>query len=89
MSEHDLPADLDTQAHRPGCPHYGEDGPVPLADRTAGYLDLFCECHDWAEPLVLGNESDVAWPAGWNEKMASEWRHKCGPQGPLGQGQAG
>ena len=78
MSEHALPADLDSQAHRPGCLHYGEGGPVPLADKTAGYVDLFCDCHSWSEPRVLANHTDIAWPLGWNEETAAEWRTKNG-----------
>src|SRR5947208_959070 len=59
MSEHALPADLDSEAHRPGCPHYGKGGSVPIADETTGYIDLFCDCHNFADPLVLANKSDI------------------------------
>jgi hypothetical protein len=78
MSEHAIPADLDTEAHRPGCPHYGKSGPVPLSEETPEYVDLFCDCHNWAEPQVLADHSDIAWPVGWNPEMAKEWREKNG-----------
>jgi hypothetical protein len=76
MSEHALPADLDSEAHRPGCPHYGKSGPVPLTDETTAYLDLFCDCHSFAEPHILANKRDIAWPLGWDQEMANEWRRK-------------
>jgi hypothetical protein len=76
MSELDVPADLDSQGHRPSCPRYGKAETAQAADETGVPVDRFCECHDWAEPLVLGNGVDVAWPAGWDTLMATEWREK-------------
>jgi hypothetical protein len=75
MSEQTVPAAVDPCGHRPGCPHYGK---VPEADLEGTHLDLFCDCHDNATPQVLANGSDIAWPAGWNEQMASEWRSQNG-----------
>ena len=75
MSEHAVPAAFDPVGHRPGCSHYGE---VNEADSESLFVDLFCDCHDNAEPQILANGSDIAWPVGWNEQMASEWRGKNG-----------
>jgi hypothetical protein len=73
MSEQAVPASVDPNGHHPGCPHFAE---ISEADPGSVYVDLFCTCHDNAEPLILANGSDVAWPNGWNEKMAMEWRRK-------------
>src|SRR3569832_951237 len=75
MSEQAVPAAVDPLGHRPGCPHYGE---VPEADPGSVYVDLFCDCHDNAAPEILGNGTDVAWPAGWDQQMTHEWRAKNG-----------
>ena len=75
MSEHAVPVALDPRGHRPGCPHYGE---VSAADPTSSHIDLFCNCHDNLVPEVLANGSDIAWPAGWNQQMAKEWRARNG-----------
>lgn len=79
MSEHAVPAGIDNCGHRPGCPRYGE---VPEADTGSGFVDLFCGCHDNAEPEVLANGTDIAWPAGWNQQRAAEWRIKNGLAAP-------
>ena len=82
MSEQHVPAAVDPVGHRPGCPHYGE---VPEADPGSFYADLFCNCHDNAEPEVMANGTDIAWPSGWTQQMAAEWRMEYGltrPSGP-------
>jgi hypothetical protein len=79
MSEHAVPTALDPRGHRPGCPHYGE---VPQADPASSFVDLFCDCHDNADPEVLANGSDITWPVGWNQQMAKEWRAKNGLAAP-------
>jgi hypothetical protein len=75
MSEQAFPAAIDSRGHRPGCPHYDE---VPEADPRGTHADLFCDCHQNIEPKILANGSDIAWPSGWNEQMARNWRRKNG-----------
>jgi hypothetical protein len=60
--------------HERGCIYY--DSAPPIANPNSTHLDLFCECHHFTDPLVLENGTDIAWPAGWNEKQAAEWREK-------------
>jgi hypothetical protein len=64
---------VDSRGHRPACTDFSLE---PMADPNSVYLDLFCGCHDWPVPRILSNATDVAWPAGWNDKMADEWRAK-------------
>lgn len=66
----------DGRGHHPGCPHYNEQSPT--ADKGSTHIDLFCDCHKNIEPAVLANGSDVAWPAGWSEQQASQWRRRNG-----------
>jgi hypothetical protein len=80
MSEHAIPADLDSQGHRPGCPHYGKAEMEP--DDPTDHIDIFCDCHDWTEPLILPSGTDIAWPFGWDLEMATEWRAKHGLSRP-------
>jgi len=47
-----------------------------LVDETSTHVDLFCNCHKWAEPLILANGTDIAWPAGWGAKQAEDWRRR-------------
>lgn len=63
----------------PGCSDFEKP---PLADETSGHVDLFCDCHSWAEPKVLANGTDIAWPAGWGEKQAEDWRQRHGLSRP-------
>jgi hypothetical protein len=74
MSENAVSAETDALGHRPGCPRYGHD--TPEVDTAGPYLDDFCECHDWAQPRILANGSDIAWPSGWSQEMAQAWRRK-------------
>ena len=67
--------ELDCNGHQLGCPIFGE---VPAADPDSEYIDLFCDCHTWPEPMILANGTDIAWPAGWDEKRALAWREKNG-----------
>jgi hypothetical protein len=61
--------------HRPEC----KDRPtVPKADESAGYADGFCNCHDFAEPLVHANGTDIAWPSHYTQEMADAWRASHG-----------
>jgi hypothetical protein len=62
---------LDPEAHEPGC-LANIDAPWANLDET--HLDIFCNCHRYTEPKILRNGSDVAWPAGWTEVQAGEWR---------------
>jgi hypothetical protein len=73
MSEQ-LTRQANSRGHMPGCPHHGEA--PPTADENSTHVDLFCDCHDWKEPRILANGTDVAWPAGWTDNQASEWRRR-------------
>lgn len=46
----------------------------PLADETSGHVDVFSDTNTWAEPRILANGTDIAWPAGWTEQQAEKWR---------------
>lgn len=63
---------MDAREH-PGCPKHGKDH-GPTADENSTHIDLFCDCHDFKEQLILSNGTDIAWPAGWNESEADAWR---------------
>jgi hypothetical protein len=65
----------DSRGHHPTCPNYREELP-PLADENTTHVDLFCDCHKNQNPLILANGTDIAWPAGWDEKQANKWREK-------------
>lgn len=62
----------DPEAHEPGC--MSEENDPVGSDPIAGYIDLFCSCHRYTEPKVMSNGTDIAWPAGWTQKQALEWR---------------
>ena len=62
----------DSEAHEPGC--MSEEIEQVCSDPIAGYVDLYCSCHRYTEPKVLSNGTDIAWPAGWNQAQALEWR---------------
>jgi hypothetical protein len=62
----------DPEAHQPGC--MSEDNDPLGSDPVASYIDLFCSCHRYTEPKILGDGSDIAWPAGWSPEQAAEWR---------------
>ena len=62
----------DLEAHEPGC--LAEEGELSASDLLAGYVDLFCACHRYTEPKILSNGTDIAWPAGWTQDQALEWR---------------
>ena len=66
----------DLDAHEPGCPE--ADRGEPCADPAMSCIDIFCSCHRYTEPKILMNGTDVAWPAGWTEKEAAEWRARNG-----------
>ena len=55
--------------HRPNCPN---------AKAPSATGDCFCDCHSFAQPLVWPNGSDVAFPVGWTEQEAREWRRRNG-----------
>lgn len=69
------PQELDSNGHQLGCPLFGE---LPVAVPDSGLFDLFCDCHTWSEPMVLENGTDIAWPAGWTQQQAADWRAKNG-----------
>lgn len=70
----------DSEAHEPGC--MKADRGVTCADPNLMYLDIFCECHRYTEPKILANGTDIAWPAGWTQKQAEEWRAAHGLTAP-------
>jgi hypothetical protein len=63
----------DSRGHMPDCKHFGEP---PSADEDNGYADLFCECHNWETPRILPGGINIAWPAGWRQEQAADWRQK-------------
>ena len=71
---------LDAEAHEPGC-QQAEIG-VPCLDPNLTYLDIFCDCHRYTEPKILGSGIDIAWPAGWTQDQADAWRCKRGLMPP-------
>ena len=75
----------DPDAHEPGCMSDQDD---PQGSDLAGYIDLFCSCHRYTEPKVLSNGTDIAWPAGWSEQQAENWRALNGLTGPASAGLA-
>jgi hypothetical protein len=62
----------DPEAHEPGCLEIPVD--AACADPGGSYLDVFCNCHRFTEPKILLNGTDIAWPAGWDERQAGRWR---------------
>ena len=46
------------------------------------YVDIFCDCHRYTTPKILSNGTGIAWPAGWQEAQALEWRRAHGLQLP-------
>lgn len=73
----DLPFSWPTSAecrqnpHHPGCVNRPTDS---LANETTGYVDAFCDCHDFAQPLIHSNGTDISWPKGWSSEDAMRWR---------------
>jgi len=69
----------DPEAHEPGCTRaIAQSG----SSDPGRYVDIFCDCHHYTEPKILPNGTDIAWPAGWDEAQASEWRRAHGLQLP-------
>jgi hypothetical protein len=66
----------DSDAHEPGC--LDADNEIACDDPNLAYLDIFCECHRYTEPKILGNGTDIAWPAGWTQEQARAWRDQRG-----------
>jgi hypothetical protein len=64
----------DPEAHEPGCLKAATD--EPWADPSNTHMDVFCDCHRFTQPKVLSNGTDIAWPAGWGEKQAEDWRER-------------
>ena len=62
----------DPEAHEAGC--MSQDDDMVGSDLIAGYIDVYCSCHRYTEPKILSNGTDIAWPAGWNQEQAKEWR---------------
>jgi len=71
----------DLDAHEPGC---RAPDPSEPPDPGISYADVFCDCHHYTEPKLLSNGTDVAWPAGWTEEQAAEWRKRNGLVPPGG-----
>jgi len=65
--------------HHPDCKNRPEE---PLAAENTAYVDAFCECHHFDKPMILANKTDIAWPAGWDEKRADQWRKANGLSRP-------
>jgi hypothetical protein len=61
----------DSRGHMPNCAHFGEP---PSAEEGSGYANLFCDCHDWERPRVLPGGTNIAWPVGWSQQQAADWR---------------
>jgi hypothetical protein len=70
----------DPGAHEPGCMKVGPD---LVCMGPAQYADIFCDCHHYTEPKILSNGTDIAWPAGWDETQAFEWRGSHGLASPV------
>jgi hypothetical protein len=60
---------LDSRGHSPACTDFAVE---PLADPNSTHIKVFCGCHDWPQPRILSNGTDVAWP----ESAAKAWRAK-------------
>jgi len=73
------PTYLDPDAHEAGC--IGRSAEIDTSDPSR-YVDIFCDCHRYTEPKILANGIDIAWPAGWEEAQAMEWRRAHGLQAP-------
>jgi len=56
--------------HRSGCPK--------ADDTLSASGDYFCDCHSFSQPQVGPDGNEVAFPAGWTEMQAREWRQKNG-----------
>jgi len=65
----------DLSAHEPGCTRI-DSSDEPIADPNSRYIDIFCECHRYTEPKILMNGTDIAWPAGWTQRQANDWRRQ-------------
>lgn len=63
---------FDELGHHPACLSYGKE--ASLADEKSTHVDFYCDCHGFPTPMVLKNGTDVAWPAGWTQERADEWR---------------
>jgi hypothetical protein len=70
----------DPEAHEPGCMGLAAD--IGVSD-TGRYVDIFCECHRYTEPKILSDGTDIAWPAGWDQVQALEWRRAHDLQLPI------
>jgi len=79
MNTESPPRALNPEAHEPGCIR----APAESGTSDPGrYVDIFCDCHHYTEPKILSNGIDIAWPAGWDETQALEWRRDHGLQVP-------
>jgi|SRR5438874_2616934 len=72
----------DMDAHEPGCTRV--EAGEPCTDPHGAYIDVFCDCHHYTEPKILMNGTDIAWPAGWTEEQARDWRSRHGLLQPNG-----
>jgi hypothetical protein len=64
----------DPEAHEPGC--LDNESSEECADPSSTHVDVFCKCHHYTEPKILSNGTDIAWPAGWTEAQADQWRRE-------------
>jgi hypothetical protein len=58
--------------HAHDCPKLPEEW--SFGEPAIGYADIFCDCHEFSHPRVLGDGTDIAWPKGWTAKEARCWR---------------
>jgi hypothetical protein len=79
MNTSQPPMYYDPEAHEPGCSRVSFDTGCCDPGR---YFDVFCDCHHYTEPKVLTNGTDIAWPAGWEQGQASQWRRAHNLQPP-------
>ena len=47
---------------------------VQSADPELGFVDDFSDSHDFAEPVIHANGTDISWPKGWTSEDAMRWR---------------
>jgi hypothetical protein len=68
---------VDRNGHQFGCTEF-----CSVAIPAKSHADLFCDCHVWAQPKILANGTDIAWPAGWTDAQALAWRADHGLAAP-------
>jgi len=69
---------------RIACPHVESamGTKPPLADETAGYVDLFSDTHRNKNPVILLDGTSIKWPKNWSQRDADRWRKLSGLERP-------